>query len=149
TTGTLETIRKQIKASRPGSVNFMIGNSGTKRALFAVPDIMGIQWNQQTGTAPTFTASAVPVAALGVSPGHVAAIAVGSSRSPDSETPEKFIPVVPTLFGQPRPQGANNLVFEIFVPSSAKPAGGWPVAIFGHGFTDSMYGAPWTVAAML
>ena len=30
-----------------------------------------------------------------------------------------------------------------------QPAGGWPVAIFGHGFTDSMYGAPWTVAAVL
>src|SRR5690606_28206394 len=32
--------------------------------------------------------------------------------------------------------------------SSPKPAGGWPVAIFGHGFTDSMYGAPWTVASV-
>jgi len=37
----------------------------------------------------------------------------------------------------------------LFVPAGAKPAGGWPVAIFGHGFTDSMYGAPWTVASVL
>jgi hypothetical protein len=29
------------------------------------------------------------------------------------------------------------------------PAGGWPVAIFGHGFTDSMNGAPWVVASSL
>ena len=35
------------------------------------------------------------------------------------------------------------------MPAGAKPAGGWPVAIFGHGFTDSMYGAPWTVASTL
>lgn len=49
----------------------------------------------------------------------------------------------------PRPQGQNNLTFQLFVPSGAKPAGGWPVAIFGHGFTDSMYGAPWAVASTM
>ncbi len=38
-------------------------------------------------------------------------------------------------------------MFQLFLPSGAKPAGGYPVAIFGHGFTDSMYGAPWTVAS--
>jgi len=37
---------------------------------------------------------------------------------------------------------------QVFLPSSPMPAGGWPVAIFGHGFTDSMYGAPWTVASV-
>jgi hypothetical protein len=30
-----------------------------------------------------------------------------------------------------------------------QPAGGWPVAIFGHGFTDSKNGAPWAVAGSL
>jgi hypothetical protein len=35
------------------------------------------------------------------------------------------------------------------LPAVQKPARGWPVAIFGHGFGDSMYGAPWTVAATL
>jgi hypothetical protein len=40
------------------------------------------------------------------------------------------------------------LTFQLFVPAGPKPAGGWPVAIFGHGFTDSMYGAPWTVASV-
>jgi hypothetical protein len=34
------------------------------------------------------------------------------------------------------------------MPAGTKPAGGWPVAIFGHGFTDSMYGAPWTQASI-
>ncbi len=37
----------------------------------------------------------------------------------------------------------------MFLPAVQKPARGWPVAIFGHGFGDSMYGAPWTVAATL
>ena len=38
---------------------------------------------------------------------------------------------------------------QIFLPAGAKPANGWPVAIFGHGFGDSMYGAPWVVASTL
>jgi len=46
-------------------------------------------------------------------------------------------------------QRIENLVFTLFVPSGTAPAGGWPVAIFGHGFTDSMNGAPWAVAASL
>ena len=46
-------------------------------------------------------------------------------------------------------QGSNDLLLQLFVPSGSKPASGWPVAIFGHGFGDSIYGAPWTVAATL
>jgi len=148
TTGTLETIRKQIKASHPTPVNFMIGNAGTTRAVFPVAGLTGILFNQQTGTA-TFRTTPVPTPALNVVPGSVASVAFGTYRSPDYETPEKYIPQVGTLFGQPKVQGTNDLVFEIFVPAGNKPAGGWPVAIFGHGFTDSMYGAPWTVASVL
>ena len=39
-------------------------------------------------------------------------------------------------------------MFTLFVPAGAAPAGGWPVAIFGHGFTDSKNGPP-AVAASL
>ncbi|MCX8005756.1 MAG: hypothetical protein N2688_12515, partial [Burkholderiaceae bacterium] len=44
--------------------------------------------------------------------------------------------------------GTHDLTVQLFLPAGAKPAGGWPVAIFGHGFTDSMYGAPWVVASV-
>jgi dienelactone hydrolase len=49
----------------------------------------------------------------------------------------------------PQVQSVNQLVFTLFLPSSPEPAGGYPVAIFGHGFTDSMNGAPWAVASSL
>src|SRR5207244_10396701 len=61
----------------------------------------------------------------------------------------QLIPPVGTATGVPAVQSVTNLVFTLFVPSGAKPAGGWPVAIFGHGFTDSMNGAPWAVASSL
>src|SRR5262249_52884936 len=32
--------------------------------------------------------------------------------------------------------------FNLFLPSGPKPEGGWPVAIFGHGFTDNKQGGP-------
>jgi hypothetical protein len=149
TTGTLETIRKQIKASDPKPVNFMIGNEGT-RAVFPLSSVARIDFSRQVKVSDPgkFATQALPIAAL-VIPGSVGALAFGMYRSPDYQTAQKYIPAVGTLFGQPKPQGTNDLVFEIFVPAGNKPAQGWPVAIFGHGFTDSMYGAPWAVASVL
>jgi hypothetical protein len=147
----LAKISRQIKQSTPPPVNFNIGatTSGPVRALFPVSSVLGIQFNRQTGTAPSFSTSFLPTPALGVVPGAVGQIAYGSFNSPDYETAGKYIPATGTLTGSPQPQGSNNLIVQIFLPAGAKPAGGWPVAIFGHGFGDSMYGAPWTVAAVL
>ena len=145
----LEKIQRQIKGSTPAPVDFMIGNGGSTRALFATSALSGIQFVRQTGAAPVFTPSFLPTPALNVFPGAVGRIAFGKFRSPDYQNAAKVIPATGTLLGQPQPQGTNELVFELFLPSGARPAGGWPVAIFGHGFTDSMYGAPWTVASTL
>lgn len=145
----LRKIREQIQRSNPAPLNFMIGNSGSVRAVFPVTDVAGIQWNRQTGTAPAFTTSFVPTPALDVIPGAVGRVAFATFRSPDYMGPDRVIPATGTLLGHPVPQGANDLVVEMFLPSGTRPAGGWPVAIFGHGFTDSMYGAPWTVASLL
>jgi hypothetical protein len=144
----LRKIHRQIAQSTPAPVNFMIGNGGSARAVFPVAGITGIQWAQQTGVAPAFTYTAVPVGALYVFPGAVGRVAFGKFRSPDYENAARFIPATGTLTGHPVPQGSNELVVELFLPSGPRPAGGWPVAIFGHGFTDSMYGAPWTVASV-
>jgi hypothetical protein len=140
-------IRNQIRGSTPGPVNFMIGNGGTVRAVFPVASLSGIQWVRQTGTAPSFTPSPVPLPALDVFQGAVGRVAFGTFRSPDYENAARVIPPTGTLTGQPVPQSTNDLVVEVFLPSGPRPANGWPVAIFGHGFTDSMYGAPWTVAS--
>src|SRR5207245_940656 len=86
--------------------------------------------------------------ALNVVAGAVGRLAFGTFRSPDYETAAKVIPATPTLTGHPVAQSSNDLVFELFLPNGPRPASGWPVAIFGHGFTDSMYGAPWTVASV-
>ncbi len=151
----LRKIHHQIKHSHPAPANFMIANGGTARAVFPLAGVAGIQFHRQTATvaappAPNteFTDSFLPTPALDVVKGSVASIAFGKFTSPDYQNAAKLIPATPTLTGHPHPQGSNELVFELFVPAGDKPASGWPVAIFGHGFTDSMYGAPWTVASV-
>jgi len=145
----LHKIHRQIQRSNPAPINFMVGNGGAARAVFPLSNIGSIAWKQQTGAAPAFTTSAVPVGALSVFPGTVGRVAFGSYRSPDYQTAARVIPATGTLTGTPVPQGSNQLAVELFLPSGERPAGGWPVMIFGHGFTDSMYGAPWTVASVL
>jgi len=148
----LAKIARQIKHSTPTQANFVVGNPGPSpvRAVFPVAGLSAIQFDRQIGTAPTFAAPAfLPTPLLGVVPGAVAQVAYGKFRSPDYETAAKYIPATGTLSGQPQVQGSNELTLQLFVPAGAKPAGGWPVAIFGHGFGDSIYGAPWTVASVL
>ena len=137
-------IMQSVKSARP-TANFMIGNNGTTRAMFPLAGT-SISLQRQTGVA-SFTTTPLPVTALQVVPGAVGHIAYGTFSSPSYLNDARYIPPTPTRTGQPAPQRDEKLVFQLFLPSGAKPAGGYPVAIFGHGFTDSMYGAPWTVAS--
>jgi hypothetical protein len=151
-TGDLAKIMRQIKASTPAPVSFMLGVAGgaAVRSVFSLANVQGIQFNRQVGTVPTtFQSGFLPTPALGIVPGAVGQIAYGKFNSPNYQTAGQYIPPTPTgRNGSPQVQGSNELVFQLFVPAGAKPAGGWPVAIFGHGFTDSMYGAPWTVGSV-
>lgn len=151
-TGDLVKVMRRIKSSSPAPADFMIGSAGGApvRALFPLPSVGGVSLMRQVGAAPdALTPQAVPLAALYAVPGAVGQIAYGRYRSPNYLASGQYIPATPTLAGSPQPQGSSELVFQLFLPAGAKPAAGWPVAIFGHGFTDSMYGAPWTVASVL
>lgn len=141
-------IMQTIKQSTPAPANFMIGNNGTVRAVFPVANT-NIRINVQTGAAPsTFISTFLLMPALSFIPNTVGQIAYGKFSSPDYQTAAKYIPATGTLSGQPQQQGTNELVFQLFLPAGPTPAGGWPVAIFGHAITDSMYGAPWLVASV-
>lgn len=147
----LAKINRVIKQSTPAPVNFNIGTTaaGPVRAVFPTASLTAIQFSRQVGTAPTFSTSFLPTPALNIFPGSVSTVAYGTFTSPDYETADKFIPPTGTLTDVPQPQGTNSLLVQMFLPSGAKPANGWPVAIFGHGFGDSIYGAPWVVASTL
>jgi hypothetical protein len=150
-TGDLAKIMRQIKARTPAPASFMIGSSGgtAVRSVFNTANVAGIQFNRQVGTAPAFDTGFLPTPALNVVPGSVGQVAYGKFSSPNYQVAGQYIPATATgNSGNPLVQSTNDLVFQLFVPAGSKPAAGWPVAIFGHGFTDSMYGAPWTVASV-
>jgi pimeloyl-ACP methyl ester carboxylesterase len=140
-TADLEKIRAQLGKSTPAPARVS--------ASFARSEITAIVWNRQATTTGPLSASFVPVPALDAFPGSVGRVVFGTYDSPDYETPAKVIPATGTLTGTPTPHGTNTISYTLFLPAGTEPAEGWPVTIFGHGFTDSKQGAPWAVASSL
>jgi Big-like domain-containing protein len=133
-------IRSQLHAA---PVSF--GAAGA-RTVFPMSSVAGIQWSKQLNANGTLEAPVfLPTPALF----GVGTVAFGTYASPDYENADAVIPAVGTLTGTPAVQSTNQLQFTLFLPSGTAPSGGWPVAIFGHGFTDSKNGAPWAVAGTL
>ena len=63
--------------------------------------------------------------------------AFGSYLAPSWLRADRTIEQRPTREAGPRPTGLVRLPFVAIVPAGTAPAGGWPVAAFGHGFTRS------------
>jgi hypothetical protein len=143
-TSLLEQVRHQIKASTPAPADFVIGTGGV-RTVFPLAGVTSILFSRQTGTAPTFAVSPTGTPFLA----GVGTVAFGAFDAPDYETASKVIPATGTRAGVPAVQSANRLYFNLFLPAGVAPAGGWPVAIYGHGFTDNKNGSPFVVAGSM
>jgi hypothetical protein len=147
-TSLLEKVRHQIDASTPAPATFAIGTGG-ERAVFANSSITSVTTHSQTGTS-TFADSPLPFSAVPVFSGAIGTTAYGRFTSPDYENAQKTIPAIGSgFFSSPVAQGTNTLYFDLWLPSGTEPAHGWPVAIVGHGFTDSKQGFPITTASTL
>jgi hypothetical protein len=143
-TSLLEQVRAQIKASTPAPADFVLGAGGVRTA-FPLAGVTSILFSRQATTTPTFVTSATGTPFLI----GVGSIAFGSFDAPDYETASKVIPATGTRTGVPAVQGTNRLYFNLFLPAGATPAGGWPVAIFGHGFGDNKNSSPFVVAGSM
>lgn len=130
-TAILEKIRDQIRDATPDPADFLLGSNG-ERTVFSRSEVTGITLSQQTKVSPpAFTSTGLPLSLVGSA---VSGIAFGKYRSPDYEVhPGEYIPAVGTRTGTPEPFLANDIYFNLFLPSGPQPANGWPVVIFGHG----------------
>jgi pimeloyl-ACP methyl ester carboxylesterase len=79
----------------------------------------------------------------------IGALAFGSFASPNYRTAQEIIPSTPTGQTVGPPPALEQIYFHAYLPSSAPPAAGYPVIIFGHGFGDSQWGGPTAVAPTL
>jgi hypothetical protein len=149
-TSELAQMARHVKAGTPTPIDFMIASrdGAPARALLDVPGLSRMVFRRQVGTAQ-FSEVEQPLQSLAVVPGSVSRVAYGHFRSPNFLTSSLLIPPTGTATGSPRQRGENQLLVQIFVPAGQKPAGGWPVVVFGHGFGDSMFGSPWSVASVL
>jgi len=152
-TADIEKIQRDVAASIPAQVDFMIGSAGGQpvRTVFPVNTLRAVVVKTQTGTAPTFAAPlSIDPLILDAVPGAVGQLVYGKFTSPDYEIADKgIIPPTPTRTGRPKVHGTNRLVFEIFVPAGPTPPRGWPVVIWEHGGSSSIYaGGVWRVASM-
>jgi pimeloyl-ACP methyl ester carboxylesterase len=115
---------------------------------FAIADVAGITLHNQTGANPVrFSDLTLPL-----DPALLAGIdrvVIGSYRSP------RFLDAAQTIgpssSGPPLavPTTTEEIGFNAFLPTAVKPAAGYPVVIFGHGFGDSRFGGPTAVAPAL
>jgi hypothetical protein len=147
-TAVLEKIRRQLDAAAPSAARFDLGPGGT-RTVFSFPTVTSVVFNRQLQTAGPLSPTTVPTPALNLIPGSVGKLAFGSYRSSDYETAAGEIPQVGTASGVPAVQSTNTVYFNLIIPSGTEPAGGWPVAIFGHGFGDNKNNSPFAVAGTL
>jgi hypothetical protein len=138
-TAVLEKIRDQIHAATPDPADFNLGANG-EQTVFSRDDVTGITFHKQTKADPPAFTDVQLTANLAALPIHgaVGELAFGKYLSPDYEVhPGEYIPPVGTRTGTPEVQGYNEISFNLFLPSGQMPDGGWPVAIYGHGNTDS------------
>ena len=147
-TAVMEKIRRQLDAMTPSTARFDLGPAGA-RTVFPFPAVTSVMFNRQLQTTGPLSPTLTPAAALGVVPGSVGALAFGSYESPNYETAAGEIPQVGTRNGVPAVQSMNTVFFNLVVPSGPEPPGGWPVAIFGHGFGDNKNSSPFVVASTL
>jgi len=130
-TAILEKIRDQIHAAVPQPATFVTSGVPT---VFARSAVSSITIHQQTRVAPpAYLDTAINMSLFDAVPGSVGRIAFGTYVSPNYETPQKVIPQVGTLTGNPAVQGTNTVAFTLVLPAGTQPPSGWPVAIFGHG----------------
>jgi dienelactone hydrolase len=144
TTQSITPIAEKIRASLTGGpVNFNLGTAG-ERTVFPLASLTSVVTQRQTGTASfQFGGWFLPLF------GGVGTVAFGSYSSPNYETSAQEIPATPTRTGVPIVQSRPQVQFTVWLPAGAEPAGGWPVVVFGHGFTDNKDGAPTVVAGAL
>jgi hypothetical protein len=158
-TAVMEKIRDQIKAATPEPADFLLGPGGS-RTVFDRVTVTDIKWKRQQkvdpGAPKAFSEIPLNISVpLDVVPGAVGTIAFGRYSAPvyrvrsgDRDHPGEFIPAVGTRTGIPLVQGTDDITFVLYLPSSPKPAGGYPVAISGHGGAENKTASQLTAAKL-
>jgi hypothetical protein len=149
-TSVMERIRDDVKAATPAPADFLLGPNG-ERTLFNRSEVTSVVFRQQTAANPAgFTNIPVNLGQLNAVPGAVGKIAYGRYTSPDYLVhPGEYMPAVGTRWETPPIQGTSTIYFTLYLPSAAKPAGGWPVVIVGGGASGNQHVSSTIMASVM
>ncbi len=112
---------------------------------FRISELFSITLRSQVKVSPPeFSDFTLPAPILFLP--EVDRVVFGSYTSPNFLDAGQTIPATPTAVTVALPQESTKISFHTLLPKTAKPASGYPVAIFGHGLNDSRFGAPTLVA---
>jgi hypothetical protein len=127
-------ILQRVKSSgTPTSADFHVGPDAT-RAVIPLSTVRAMTFNRQTTAEAELSPVPVDMSGFGLAPGAVGVIAFGRFSSPGFMAhPGEYIPEIATRSGMPVVQSVNTIYFNLTLPGGSMPAGGWPVAIHGHG----------------
>ena len=118
------------------------------QSTFAIANLSGIVLNEQVGANPAvFNSISLPISTALLA--GLGSVVIGSYESPNFLGGDQSIAPAPTLPGLAVPASTNQVGFNALLPATPKPAAGYPVVIFGHGFGDSRFGGPTAVAPTL
>ena len=120
----------------------------TPQAVFQYANISSLVLHLQTTVSPAQFVD-VPLPIKSPLFGGIGSVAFGSFSSPNFLNSDNVIPWTPTGQDVALPAAVNQVYFHVFLPSSPPPSTGYPVVIFGHGFGDSQWGGPSTIAPVL
>jgi hypothetical protein len=137
----LEKIQHAIQSRHPAPASV---------SYFPIASVAGLTWNVEAVAGGPLTPVALPgFGALFAFGPTVSAIAFGKYVSPNYLRADSTFEPTETRRGAPVQQGTNEVHFNIVLPAGPKPAAGYPVAIYGHGFTDHKLGGFLVVAASM
>jgi Bacterial Ig-like domain len=136
-------LRAALDASTPATAGLV--QNGT-RDVFPAATVTEIDRGDQVYADPARPLAFSQV--LNAAVANAGYYAFGSLLVPRYQTyADAIIPNVPTS-RTPLPVGTQRVGFTLIVPAGPTPAGGWPVAIFGPGFTRSKYDPSWPPTSM-
>jgi hypothetical protein len=147
--GFLEQAREALDRHPPAPA-LITAPEGGGRAYFPRAALRRLVLRRQVlvdkDAAEAFREAPLPVDAL---PAEVAGIGVGWFWSPRYLNADHRILERASARPLPDPTRAVPVPFVIVVPAGTPPAGGWPVAIMGHGYSGEMFGSALRIAGTL
>jgi hypothetical protein len=137
-TADLQRMRAVLESRAPPALAFDLAAGGAA-SVYPRAQIQGIEFRRQVATTGMLLGDAIPLALNLLPSTEVRLIAVGRYRSPAFLSAARHIPQVATRAPLPVPTMEEEVHVTLFVPEGSRPAAGWPVALFGHGFTNDRH----------